>query len=491
MLWLALHIPRLPLAAYTVSVKDTDTPSAVVEGRPQSVVAAVNQSAERAGIRVGMTLATALSITPQLRVWPRELAREQQLCRLVAISACQYSAVVSLALPDTVVLEVSTTLKLFRGADHLVKQLATQVRTQGVRIWPAAAPTPRGAWLIAQQGTRLKLSDITELREALSRLPSTSLISGAAHAQALHTLGLYTLGDLLSQPRAGLNQRFGTALLDELDKAFGNVVDPLPLFVPALEFSESLSLPVPIADVSMLQFAVVRLTRTLCRFLHMRGLGVCRLLLCFHHEGAAPTEVVVGVALTRSEAHLSRVVRERLQRLQLRNPAEKVSVQALEMHPLSAAQNSLLPDEGDASSANRSAAEGDVVDQLRARLQDTQVYGLALHADHRPERAYRHVATPSATPSAAITPNRRINTQARSSAKAPRPIWLLDQPRALNQLPQASGYTLISGPERIETGWWDGQPVRRDYFVARSAIGQRCWLFRTAEGNWYLQGLYC
>ncbi len=481
MLWIALHIPRLPLAAYTVSIKDTDTPSAVVEGRPQSIVVAVNQSAERTGIHTGMTLATALSITPQLRVWPRERTREQQLCRLVAISACQYSAAVSLSLPDTVVLEVSATLKLFRGAEHLVKQLTGEVRTQGIRIWPAAAPTARGAWLIAQQGTRLKLTNLAELRAVLSPISSESLMSGATHTQALHTLGLYTLSDLLAQPRAGLNQRFGTELLDELDKTLGDVADPLPLFVPALSFNESLNLPVPIADVGMLQFAIVRLTRTLCRFLHMRGLGVSRLMLRFHHEDAAPTEVIIGVALTRNETHLSRVVRERLQRLQLRTPAEKVAVHALEMHPLTGAQNSLLPDDGEYS-ATQAAQEGDVVDQLRARLQDTHVYGLELHADHRPERAYRHVLTPT------VTHSRRFTTQ---TTNAPRPLWLFDQPRVLNQLPQTSGYTLISGPERIETGWWDGQPVRRDYFVARSPVGQRCWLFRTAEGAWYLQGLFC
>ena len=64
-------------------------------------------------------------------------------------------------------------------------------------------------------------------------------------------------------------------------------------------------------------------------------------------------------------------------------------------------------------------------------------------------------------------------------------------------------YRMLSGPERIEGGWW-GRAVRRDYFVAEDGEGARCWLFRnlspvagivgdgsagTAEG-WFLHGYF-
>ena len=47
------------------------------------------------------------------------------------------------------------------------------------------------------------------------------------------------------------------------------------------------------------------------------------------------------------------------------------------------------------------------------------------------------------------------------------------------------------GPERIETGWWRGRSVRRDYYRVETTTGQRFWLFRGREdGRWYLQGMF-
>ena len=35
-----------------------------------------------------------------------------------------------------------------------------------------------------------------------------------------------------------------------------------------------------------------------------------------------------------------------------------------------------------------------------------------------------------------------------------------------------------TGRECIESGWWDGQDISRDYFVARNRQGMRLWVFR-------------
>ena len=47
------------------------------------------------------------------------------------------------------------------------------------------------------------------------------------------------------------------------------------------------------------------------------------------------------------------------------------------------------------------------------------------------------------------------------------------------------------GPERIETGWWQGGCVRRDYYQVETAGGQRYWLFRELNtGRWFLHGTF-
>jgi protein ImuB len=50
------------------------------------------------------------------------------------------------------------------------------------------------------------------------------------------------------------------------------------------------------------------------------------------------------------------------------------------------------------------------------------------------------------------------------------------------------------GPERIETGWWDGPQVRRDYYRVELASGQWWWIFhqldRVAARVWKLHGVF-
>ena len=55
------------------------------------------------------------------------------------------------------------------------------------------------------------------------------------------------------------------------------------------------------------------------------------------------------------------------------------------------------------------------------------------------------------------------------------------------------------GPERIETAWWRGPTVRRDYYIVETESGARFWLFRrlggrgagnSRTGNWFLHGVF-
>ena len=50
---------------------------------------------------------------------------------------------------------------------------------------------------------------------------------------------------------------------------------------------------------------------------------------------------------------------------------------------------------------------------------------------------------------------------------------------------------LLSGPERIESGWWGGGDVARDYYVARAGNGARLWIYRARDVSaWFLHGVF-
>ena len=77
-----------------------------------------------------------------------------------------------------------------------------------------------------------------------------------------------------------------------------------------------------------------------------------------------------------------------------------------------------------------------------------------------------------------------------------RPLWLLKSPTPLRQQqgwPWQEGRLRIeAGPERIESGWWDGADISRDYYLARNAYQQWLWIYRERQGarRWYLHGLF-
>src|SRR3546814_11618029 len=72
--------------------------------------------------------------------------------------------------------------------------------------------------------------------------------------------------------------------------------------------------------------------------------------------------------------------------------------------------------------------------------------------------------------------------------RPPRPAWLLARPIPLRDpCPR-----IVSGPERLESGWWDGDDARRDYYVIETSQGQRAWAFAPVgeQGSWMLHGWF-
>ncbi|MGB6450711.1 MAG: hypothetical protein WBE92_08170, partial [Steroidobacteraceae bacterium] len=145
----------------------------------------------------------------------------------------------------------------------------------------------------------------------------------------------------------------------------------------------------------------------------------------------------------------------------------------------------------------------DLIECLRARLGVEAVHGLQVHPTHRPEAASRQVevgAVEAQAKPSASGPARDSRRSVPASAPVPwpafrRPLWLLPVPEPLSEiegLPQRQGpLCLIGDPERIETGWWEGE-VARDYYHAVDMHGVRLWVFRERKKphRWFLQGVF-
>ncbi len=465
MLWLGLYFPLLPLEIFPQG--GSPEPLAVAEGR---LVLGCNREADAAGVRPGMSISAASALVPQLRVRRRDEAVEAAALSRLGAWAGQFTPVVSLVAPHGLLLEVGGCLRLFGGLEKLAGRVRDGVAGLGYRGFLAAAPTPLGAWLLAHAGLEERIGEMEQLAQRLKPLPLALLGLEPAAVAALHGIGAVSLGDCLNLPRAGLNRRFGPALLDRLDRALGHSPDLRPPFVPPASFEARLELPAEVWETEALLFATRRLLLELEGYLIGRGGGVQRLNLTLLHRKQPATAVALGLAAPGRDArHWLALLRERLGQLALPAAVEAVALAADDIRPLDGRNFSLFPD-----AAQESEERAALVERLQARLGAAAVRGLCAVAEHRPELAWRYAEPGEKAP---------------APVSGPRPLWLLDAPEPMGAL---DGFVLRAGPERIESGWWDGRDAARDYFVAEDSQGARLWIFRELRGErkWFLHGLF-
>jgi protein ImuB len=478
MLWLCIHFPNLALDVFARGGSAVE-PLAVSRGRGrEQQVFACNPPARRRGVQPGMRLSAAYAQVNNLRVHERDEAAERAaLDRLIAWAG-QYTSFVSQAPPQAVLLEIAGSLVLFGGLDRLLQQLRRGVKALGYEAVLCVAPTPLGATWLARAGREARLTDHQALSGALFSLPLSCLDVTAEQRAVLHGMGIRDLGACLRLPRDGLARRLGPVFVSAIDRAFDRLPDPRPAFAPPPKFDACLSLPAPVSDTEGLLFPVHRLLLELCGFLAAREAGVRALGFVLRHAKVPATRVALElVAPARDPRYLTALMRERLERVVLPEPVEEVRLRAVEPQPV-AGHNLDFFRPAPSSETARTA----IVERLQARLGRKAVCGLCPVAEHRPERAWRYIAPGEKAEGAA--------------AVKERPLWLLPAPLSLTvrdgRLCFNGGLNLETSRERIESGWWDGAEIRRDYFIARDAQGTRLWIFRELDGarRWFLHGVF-
>lgn len=478
-----LHLPRLPLDIFP----GLPSPSAIV-GRERIVVA--DDAATAAGVRPGLRLAAAWAVLPNLTVRARDDQREQAVLHRLACWAGTFTSDVCCLPPQTLLLEVAGSLRLFGGAATLFERVVAGCVEQGFEPRAALAPTPLAAQWLAAAGDTEPCLHPDELPARLDALPLAVLPITASRLARLHGFGACSLADVLRLPRAGLARRLGADLVADLARARGELPDPRPRFVFPERFAERLELPACVEKVSALGFAGRRLLAALCGWLTARVAGIRTCVFEFEHEPRSDRSPVSFLSLgfagaTRDIERLTHALLERLPRFELPAAVVAIVLRAEVSEALSGRSASLFGARGTAAGADSLTL---LAERLQSRLGPDAVHGLATVAEHRPETASRRVAPGASSGALAVEPARGV-----------RPLWLLAQPRVLREeagRPHRGGpLRLLTGPERIESGWWDADEpgtvgdVRRDYFIALSVRAEWLWIFRSREG-WFLHGMF-
>jgi protein ImuB len=490
MLWAALHFPNLALDGVLRRHPHPERPLALVTGPAQRrVLVATNPAAARHGLHAGQALAAAHALLADFAMVEHDAAEVARWRGFLAAWAYRYSSQVADVFDDAIVLEVGASLGLFGPWPRFERLLREDLSRLGFSHSLAVAPNPRAAWVLAGVQDGLALVHEATLPTALARVPVARARLEPQVAEALHGMGLRRLGQLFAAPRDALAKRFGPQLLAHLDRLRG-APDPFDPYRPPDRFDLRIELGHEVESSQALLFPLRRLTADLAAFLAGRDGGVQRFELHLEHEGRADTRVVVGMlAAERDPALLFELAKGRLEQASVPAPVRGLRLSADELPPFVPAGRELF-DDRPAQAVPWAALR----ERLRARLGDDAVHGIAAVEDHRPERAWRRVAVP-----VAVRRKRTVRPERGAAAKSkdarafdsgpspPRPTWLLHRP-----VPLRGRVRVLAGPERVESGWWDGD-VRRDYYVVETAEGQRAWAFRAAgeaEGGFMLHGWF-
>lgn len=496
-LWLALVLPDWPLQlALQGRPEEDDRPLVVSDGPAQRPwVVCADPEAQALGIHAGQKLAAAKALASRLEIRPRDPARETSALGQLAAWAYQFSAhiVARQANESGLLIEIGASLRLFdASARALAQDIHGGLSGLGIAAHQALAATPRAAWWLAcARADGLSASDAPtpdELAEALEALPLSVLDWDEKLVETLATLGVRRIAEVLRLPRAAFTRRFGTEPLAELARARGEAPDPQPAYVAPEHFQAELELPADLIDAAQLARPAQRLLVLAEGWLRGRSALARRFRFAVKHSqrrgiDRAATELELALARPeRNAARLSRLLAERLGRLELPAPAIALSLEVEDEVAAETETEALLPASPESPGDWTALAE-----TLVARLGAEQVFGLEALDEHRPELASRSRGCFSAPASAAHQP------------PGARPLWLYREPLALGRSPapeqppaHGGALRLLAGPERIESGWWDGAPVARDYFVARNPRGQTFWIYRElpAPQRWFVHGVF-
>ncbi|HET9391443.1 MAG TPA: DNA polymerase Y family protein [Steroidobacteraceae bacterium] len=424
------------------------------------------------GMRV--TTQTGESVTP---------AGLEQL----AIRAQRFTPRVSLAPPDGLLLEVQGSLHLFKGTTGLMRALADEYAGTGMAAAFALAPTPLAALLAARWGKPFIVTDKARLIGQLTHLPLTLMRWPAEIPERLARMGVRTIGQALRLPRAGFARRFGPGALAELDRLTGRDADLRQSLRPRERFRQRCELTYELESTGRIVAELAPLLTALGNFLRARQCGILKLECLLQHRHAAPSRCVLRLAAPLTDIpRLTELLGERLNTLELPEPVRSCELRSGVLVPhVPACRPLWQPGEHGGGGQTQSH---ELLERLRARLGTAAVYGLQVLAGHRPENAWS-----IREPTAGCT-----DTGGRPPPWSAfhRPLWLLPSPQLLREkagLPRRRGALRLSAEaERIESGWWDGSDIERDYYIACDIHGVKLWIFRERRQphRWFLQGVF-
>lgn len=466
-LWLYLHFPHLQLDTLFTSESESEQPLVVLHGKQNQIVQ-LNQAAVKMGIANHMGLATAAALSQDLQVIPYQQDLEEKKLQEIAEHLYLVTSDISLFSPNGLLLRIHNMLPLYGGLEAYWSAVKAQLSYFNTSFNFATGQSPFAARMFARTGRNTISQDTQQLQQTLAKCQLNDSELPEKIILKLKRVGIHKVSDLLSIPLKDIAKRFDIDLVTYLGRLTGEFHHPVSYFHPKSAFHRYIELLYEISQTDTLIRPIQQLLSALESFLKVRDLLTQKIIFNFVQRDKDPLKLEVGSAQGEYQAKKwLELTQLKLENLTLDAPVYGVNLTTGETIIRS-------PEKTDLFSVSKGALSYlQLISLLQAKLGENAVKKPMLLDDFRPEIAnVFHAANQHTVFSG-------------SQLQSLRPAFLFSNPQLLRD--QAS---IIDGPERISTGWWDNQLITRDYFIARTHQGQWLWLFKTTDGKWFVHGVF-
>jgi len=462
--------------------------------RNRVIVMAANPLAEAQGICQSMTAADAKAITTNLQVINYPSGKEVKLLRRLGLWCIRYTPVVSVDLPNGLILDISGCTHLWDGEKSYLKELVLKLRDMGYNARAAIADTIGTAWAIARYGKISPIVASSKQAEAIMYLPPAALRLEPGILDRLHKLGFRNIKSFITMPRSVLRRRFGEGLLKRLAQALGTADEHIVSIVPPVPYAARLPCLEPVTTDKAIEIAIEKLLEALCTRLQSESKGIrIAVLKCFRVDGKMVQAAISTTKGSHSVSHLYKLFGLQISKIEPALGIELFVLEALKVENMDPLQEKLWA--GNPGLQDMALAE--LLDRIAGKI--------------GPDRIKRYLPAEHYWPERSIRPAVSLKDVPQTSWRAdrPRPIRLLAQPEPIEVMALVPDYPpkmfihrgkrhvvdKADGPERIEREWWLDQGEHRDYYAVEDEEGQRYWLFRSGhydggDGGWYLHGYF-
>ena len=363
---------------------------------------------------------------------------------------------------------------------------------------------------------------IPDSPNAFHSLPVTALRLESWITETLYQLGIRTVGQLIGLPRQDLSARFGNQIHTRIDQLMGNTVEPIVAKQSQPEFYAEQLLDYPTSHKETIEVILQRLIEKICKRMKSVQQGALQWTIRLYcQDNKLPLKLYVSLFQPTATAdHVVQLAQMQLEQL-LHPPAKKrknkknkfiklngqhIAIQEITVTVTSCVllehRQRKLFDENPRLDKQSLAH---LINRLSGRLGRENVVYPTLVSGAQPEHAYQ--LKPLVNPYSRGPRRTSSNPTHRQSHTLARPFKLFKPPITLKteapvqrsikptvpssiQIDSLKHKIINSwGPERIETGWWRGRTVRRDYWRIETASHLQFWIFHDLrQQKWFLQG---